>query len=237
MADDGLEFSTDMTDLTTKMNRKTWTVGRGRQLNSLFATYPGKTLFCTETENGFTKDYYYRRKADNSGYNSHYAQGESIEQSVSSPVQTTDSSLTLGIKWYTHQTLPTTEDFYVITKMEWYNGASIAGNILCGVDIIDAIEPILDPTPLVALSREVAAAGTNQIQSTSAIVSSAIRGGTKIGCWVMGSANTNLGYTTPTSPPARKDTVYTQIQPSVNVVGWTQQALEIYLKIYFRGYG
>ena len=42
MADDGLEYSTDMTDFTSKSNRKLILQATGTQLTNLFTTYPGQ---------------------------------------------------------------------------------------------------------------------------------------------------------------------------------------------------
>ena len=67
MADDGLQYSTDMTDLTTKSNRKMILIGNSTQLTSI-TTYPGQIIYTTTTGGAFTINNYYKRNAANNAW-------------------------------------------------------------------------------------------------------------------------------------------------------------------------
>ena len=235
MADDSLEYSVDMTDLTTKANRKMVVVGRGRQLNSLTTTYPGQYAYCTETENGFTIDNYYRRKSDNLGWNNHLAGVESSEQNTT-PI-TDDASTTIGNgRVYVFFTLPTTEKLYLITGIEWKNGATVSGNVLCGVDLIDAIPPVNAVTPLIGITGVIAQSGTNAVQRTNMASCNPIRGGTMLGVWISSSDLTGVfRHDSGGSGNVSKTITYTVAPVSSDANSWNASITRMYLKVYYRG--
>ena len=236
MADDGLIFSTDDSDFTSKMNRKSIVIGRGRQLNSLINTYPGQYAYCTETENGFTIDNYYRRNSANSAWNSHLAGVESAEVNSGFVSDSIDVAGLSTLRAYRFFTLPTTEKLYIFTKIEWKNGATISGNITCGIDIVIGIPPTLNRTYLVGVTAEVAQSGASSLQSSSLINSIAVRGGTEIGVWFSCSSATgtirgdSLG-----SGNVYKSTSYSISPLSIDHNVFSASTTRTYLNAYYRG--
>ena len=67
---------------------------------------------------------------------------------------------------YAFFTLPSTEKFYIITGIEWKNGGTVAGNVVCGVDLVDANPPTLAGTVNVAVGTQIAQSGTSAVHSS-----------------------------------------------------------------------
>lgn len=237
MADDALEYATDMTDLTTKSNRKMILVGNSTQLTGLTPTYPGQIIYATTTGGAFTADVYYKRDAANTTWT---AGDVTIESSEQTDIQTSGAATDVipqNVRYYGFFTLPSTEKFYKITKVEWKNGTTVNGNITCGIELVDANPPTLASTPLLGVTQEVAQAGTSTIQSSAVVSCKPIRAGTLIGVWVCGSGATGkIFYTTGGATNDRKLITYTASPTTNDTTAWGASGVKIYCKIYFRGY-
>lgn len=162
-------------------------------------------------------------------------------EASSTPVTDTTSTTTANTtRLYEFYTLPTTEKFYVITGIEWKNGATVSGDTICGAVIIDANPPTQAAVPTVAFGQLTANSGANAIQRVSRIVSHPIRGGTTIGIFVQPSSGTHTYRTATVSSSNNRKTGIT-FPSGGNVANqengaWTAGTVKAYLKVYYRGY-
>src|SRR3990167_8282998 len=175
MGSGGLEF--DPVDVvgSARLNQKSTFVGTGAQISGLTTTYAGMLAFCTSTGSGFSIDVLYGRNAANSAWKQ-IGFFETTEQNTTPISDNADFTVVAGTRYYAFFTFPTTEKFYIITEIEWKNGATAAGNVICGVDIIDADPPTIASTPLAALAAQVAQSGASSIQSSSFVSSRVFKG-------------------------------------------------------------
>ena len=238
MTDDGLEFAANENILASKSNRKMIFVGRGSQINSIVNTYPGQYALCTATGSGFTIDTIYERDAINTIWNSKRsiasANGESSEFSTTPVTDTTQINI-VNIRCYAHLTLPTTYKYFIITGITWKNEASPSGNIICGVDILDANPPVSTKTISCAVGAAITQAGPNAEQRCSQITSNFIRGGTHVGGWVNKDTSTPLRFAAPDGTNVNQNSTYTAATTSTHDSAWSAGS-RAYLKIHYRGY-
>lgn len=159
-----------------------------------------------------------------------------VAEANSTPV-TTDTDLTItNTRRYAFFTLPTTEKWYVFTGLEWFNGATVAGSVLSGVDLVDANPPVAAGTPLIAWGVGVTMSGANSVQRTSMISSTPVRGGTIVGAWInTGSVTANFKHQTGAGAQNQQKTIINAAPPTSDGTAWTSATNRIYLKIYFRG--
>ena len=237
MGSGGLEF--DPVDVvgSARLNQKSTFVGTGAQISGLTTTYAGQLAFCTSTGSGFLVDVLYGRNAANNAWKQ-IGFFETTEQNTTPITDGADFTATAGVRYYAFFTFPTTEKFYIITKLEWKNGASTAGTIISGVDVVDADPPTIASTPLGALAAEVTQSGASAIQSSSFVSSRVFKGGTIVGIWVSCSSSsatlreqTGLG-----SQNQSKATSYSSSPGTNEVTAWTTATARKYLKMYYLGY-
>jgi len=233
----GTEFDPADSYSSARFNQKSTFVGTGAQINALSTTYPGMHAYCTSTGSGFIIDIEYVRNAANSAWNA-IDFFESAEANNTAVTDNADFTVTAGRKYYAFFTLPSTEKLYVFTKILWKNGATLNGNIIAGVDMIDADPPTLANTILIAHCPELAQAGVSQDQSTTQIVSKPVRGGTICGVWVSSSSNTatlreqtGLG-----SQNQLKASAYDTTPDSADTTAWTTATARKKVVAYYRGY-
>jgi len=238
MGSGGTEFDAADSYSAARLNQKTIFVGTGTQIAALATTYAGQLAYATSTTGGFTIDRLYERNAANTAFVSVDFGAESTESNTTPVTDGADFTAVAGTRYYAFFTLPSTHIFFIITGLEWKNGATVSGNVIAGVDIIDADPPTLASVPLVALANEIAQAGTSVIQRNSQLTSKPIRGGSVIGAWVSCSSGTatlreqtGLG-----SQNQSKATAYSTGPPTNDVTAWTATTARKYLKIYYRGY-
>ena len=142
-----------------------------------------------------------------------------------------------SLRWYQFYTMPLTEKFYIITGIEWKNQATIAGNVQCGVDRVNAIPPTLAPVQLLAYSSLIAQAGANGVQRDSQIVSTPIKAGTLVGAWCESDSPTaTFGTTAVTSANNRKPIAFTSAVPNQDSTAWTASTTGFSVKLYYMGY-
>ena len=237
MGSGGTEWDAVDSYSAARLNQKTVFVGTGAQISGLSTTYAGQLAFCTSTGSGFTADVLYERNAANTTWYT-ITFRETAEANTTPITDNADFTVTAGSRYYAFFTLPTTEHFYIITGIEWKNGATVNGTITSGVDEIDADPPTLASTPLLANAQEVTQAGTSAIQRVSIISSKIIRAGKVLGVWVSCSSGTatlreqtGLG-----SQNQQKATAYTSAPLSNETTAWTTATARKYLKLYYRGY-
>ena len=237
MGSAGLEFDPADSYSASRLNQKSIFVGTGTQIDALSTTYPGQLAFATSTTAGFTIDVLYIRDAANAAWNPVIF--EETSEANSTPVTDgADFTAVAGVRYYAFFTMPTTENLYIITGIEWKNGATVSGNITAGIDAVDADPPTLASTPLLTLAQQVAQAGTSAVQRVSVVTSKSIRGGSILGVWVSCSSatatlreQTGLG-----SQNQSKATAYSASPGTNDVTAWTATTARKYLKIYYRGY-
>ena len=240
MADDGLEYVLDENDLHTKANRKMCLVGNSTQLTNLLTTYGGQLVFATTTGGVFTADNYYIRNSANSAW----LTGVDITVATQSaeftntPVGTSSEFLIVAThRKYFRMIMPSTYEFFHIYKIEWFNGATIVGNIMCGIDLLDADPPVINSSVLLGNTDEVVQSGANSAQSTTLQTFNPVRGGAIIGLWISGSSGT--ATIKGVGADRGKSVSYTSTPPSENGSAWnTVGAISNtpYLKIWYRGY-
>lgn len=224
------------------MNQKTVFVGTGTQIAALGTTYAGQLVFATSTTGGFTIDTLYERNSANSAWVTMALASAVLTESAelnSTPVSdNADFTATAGVRYYGFITTPSTEKLYLITGIEWKNGATVNGNVVAGVDVINADPPTLASTPLLSVTQEVAQAGTSAVQRVSIVMGQPIRAGAVVGIWVSCSSGTatlreqtGLG-----SQNQQKATAYSANPNAADNTAWTTATARKYLKLYFRGY-
>lgn len=237
MANDALEFATDNTDFTDKMNRKSVFVGTGAQINSIVTPYPGQYALCTLTGSGFTADTIYERDSTNTIWILKKllgsVAGETSEYSNETAVPNLQTTMA-NSRRYLIFTLPTTEKYYIITGIEWKNGSVAAGNTMAGVDLLNADPPTLNGVSLVAITSQVANTGNDAIQRNSRIVSNLIRGGIILGAWIsIADSAQNYWYSSGTQ--YAKTVTYSSSPPNHNNDAFITSNV-FYIKVYYRGY-
>lgn len=242
MGSAGLEFDADDQPEKTRLNQKTTFVGTGGQINGLSITYPGQRAYCTASGSGFTVDIEYMRNASNTAWVSAFtfndAVTETSETNTTPVTDNADFTAVIGTRYYAFFTLPTTDPLYIITGIEWKNGDTVNGNIICGIDLVDTIPPTLTTTPLLVFSTQVAQSGVNTTQRNSNISTTILRGGTICGVWVSCSSGTaklreqtGLG-----SQNQSKATTYNNSPSAADATAWTSTTSRKYLKVYYRSY-
>lgn len=163
---------------------------------------------------------------------------ESAEQSSTPVADDTEGTSTLNTRVYVLFTLPTTEKFYRIVGIEWKNGLTVAGDVVCGVDYIDATPPVLATVVSAARARAEVQSGASAVQRASVISSDIIRGGSLLGAWFnVSSASAVMRYLAAQPNVNRtKAVTYTAVTPSADATAWAVSNGIYYSKVYYRGY-
>ena len=185
---DGLSFM--------RLQQKLFLIDTAANLNALTTTYPGQRIFATSTAAPLSADTAYERDAANTTWNTLASRlatviSETTEQSTTPITDDTNFTPTATRRYYAYFTLPSSASdptYYFITKIEWKNGSAVAGNILSGVNIVDANPPTVKYSPLVCVGQEVAQSGTNTTQFTTIISSLPIKAGSVVGVWIQASS-------------------------------------------------
>jgi len=237
MGSAGLEFDPVDSYSAARLNQKTTFVGTGTQIAALATTYAGQLAFATSTTGGFNIDTLYERNSANSAWAA-IVYNEIAEANTTPVTDGADFVHVSGTRYYAFFTLPTTEKHYIITGIEWKNGATVSGNMICGIDLVDADPPTLASVPLVANGPVRGQTPINSIQRESRISSKLIRGGTILGAWVMGddSVGTLREQTGLGSQNQSKAVGFSNGPPSNNVTAWATATARKYVKVYYRGY-
>jgi len=222
-------YSTDETDLTSKSNQKLRTIGTGTQLSSLPITYEGQLILCTTSSNSsFPQQKLRSRMTGNILWSGILVEGS---ETADSTHITVDFHEHLGgVQAIRFFTFPSTEKFYKITKIEWFNGNVVSGTVMAGVSLVNANPVTLNSTPLIAIGRETTQSGTSAFQSVECVRSLPVRGGSHIAIWLscsdsVGKFGKNTGLTTQyrravgytASPPTSWNTAFTGLPLSYNV--------------------
>lgn len=140
---------------------------------------------------------------------------------------------------YAFYTLPTTFKYYKITGMQWTNGASLAGNVVAGVDIVDSIPPVSANVLTIALAAAVAQTGTSTTQRVNPAWSLLISGGATVGMWI--SLSSGSGFVSQLAGGANTNTAkgitYTATPPPFNTTAWTASTTHLAdTTLYVTGY-
>ncbi len=162
---------------------------------------------------------------------------ETIEQSSVPFASNRDTTLTINSRYYNFFTLPTTEKWYIFTALSSFNGATVAGNIILGIDVVNANPPTVASTILIASTKEVAMSGASQEQKIPVETSKIVRGGSICGVW---QSYDNLTATFNNNYPqasenTRKNITHTNNPPSIDYTAWTGEIVKAKIKAYFRG--
>ena len=223
-----------------RLNQKSTFVGTGAAIAALGTTYAGQFAYCTSTGSGFTIDVLYVRNAANDAWvgETDFFPGITTEQNTTPITDGADFTATAGVRYYAFFTISDSfPKLYMVTGIEWKNGASVAGNITCGIDVVNADPPTLAGVTLSAVSQEVAQAGTSAVQRVSIIAGMPLQSGVVYGAWVSCSSSsatlreqTGLG-----SQNQQKATAYTASPTTQDTTAWTTSTARKYLKIYYKG--
>lgn len=139
------------------------------------------------------------------------------------------------LRRYAFVQLPTDYDLYVITGIEWKNGATLDGDVYCGVEIVDADPPVATETSLVAWAKR-QQSGISAVQRLTRITSLPIVGGTRLGVWFNPSSGTaTFAYSSATSGKNNRNVTATTEPSLVLSGGWGNSTKFYYVKLYYRG--
>lgn len=242
MGSGGLEINVGDGLSSPRLNQKTVFVGTNAAITALSPTYPGQRVMPTDTA-ALTINILYERNAANAAWNtvssvSSLVIQEGPEESTTPVTTDIDSTLDGNARLYAFFTMPSIYRFYVITKLEWYNGASVAGSIFSGVSSVDMIPPQSAYNGVLVTGQTVVQAGTDIKQSTSIVSSTFIPSGTICGAWIQASGGPGQVKAQSGQPLSnyRKSDVATAIFNPVEPGSWITWANRVYIKVYYRGY-
>jgi len=225
-----------------RLNQKATVVDTGTNIAALATTYAGMTAYCTSTSGGFTVDHLYIRNSANAAWidlaTLTVGATEVAEASQTQSGDTADFTAAAGRRYYSFFTLPSTEEYYLITKIEWKNGATVNGSVLCGVDVVNANPPTTSPTPGIAWGLPVAQSGASALQSISSVSSALIPKSTIIGVWYKSTSGTNTfrnltGAGAQNQERLDPNDTFSYIDEDV---GWTAVTTRKHIVVYYRGY-
>lgn len=163
--------------------------------------------------------------------------GLTPENSSTPITDTQDTIINANSRAYGLVTLPTDFDFYVITGIEWKNGATINGSVRSGIDLLNADPITLAATQHMASGRQILQTPASSIQRNSAIVSQRIPGGSVLGVYIVSSSATATFRSDPVggaSNPIRRAITFasTELIDTVSFSGSTER---FFIKLYFKG--
>ena len=217
-----------------KHNKKLRFIGNATQIGSIPTTAEGQMAFSTVGSVTFPINKIVSRLAGNTGWSGVLT--EAAEDSFDMPVPATDGQPGTIFKYFRPFTLPSTEEFYLITKIEWKNGATISGNITTGVSLLNANPPTLDGTPLIAVGQTVAQSGANSLQSTTVIRGKPIRSGSHIAATLHCSSATADIKTDTAGEQYYKTISYTASPPTADNAAFAVYGAEWWITLYYVGY-
>lgn len=242
MGSGGLGFDAADVVSAARLNQKTLFVGTGAQINGLATTYAGMLAYCTSTGSGFTVDHFYQRDSTNTTWQDitvirGSALTESAEQNTTPVADNNESAINSGDAVYMYYTIPNTYKYIIITGIEWKNGTAVAGNVMCGVDLVDANPPTVAPRNTVAVGVQVAQTGTSTVQRNSRIASQQIRAGGVLGVWIQSDTSTTprFRYLNVTQSNNRSAISYSVDPPNGRTTSFSTDN-QYYIKLYYVGY-
>ena len=238
MGSGGTEWESVDTFLETRLNQKTRFVGNSDQINTLITSPQiGQVSFSTSTGSGFSDNKTYVRNAANTTWNTNLVTSTAYSQGgLSGATSTSDANMSwINRRRYSFITIPTTYKFYLFTEMGigpiYWGPSAETLQIVFGADLVDAIPPTIQNTPLVAISTKFTSvsANSNAGNGTSQqIASKPVIGGTKLGLWwnaTMGGSAPGSSYSLPRSSTDYtvyyKGETFTQSPETVNTTAWS----------------
>ena len=234
MGSGGTSWESVDTFLETRLNQKTRFVGNSDQINTLITSPQiGQVSFSTSTGSGFSDNKTYVRNAANTTWNTNLVTSTAYSSdSLPGAISTSDANMSwINRRRYSFITIPTTYKFYLFTEMSigniyWSTSADVL-RIIMGVDLVDAIPPTIQNTPLVAISNlftSVAANSNAGNGTTQKIASKAVIGGTKLGLWwnvSFAGTSYSLNRSSTDYTVYYKSETFTQSPETVNNTAWS----------------
>jgi len=166
---------------------------------------------------------------------------ENAEESSTPVTDDAETNSASGLLLMGNQiTLPTTSKFYKITAVEWKNGGTVADNIVGIVALVDGDPPVGTEMLVVAYTPITAQSGADAVQKVSVQSSIMLAPGAKLtGGIIFDGATGEFRFDTTASLNSEK-TAFGNSSPPIPFdpsIAWNASTIDIYLKIYFRGYG
>jgi len=166
---------------------------------------------------------------------------DSVESSNTTVTDDQQSTLTDRKAYSIAFNLPTTFEFFIITGIEWKNGTTVNGQVIAGVDILDAFPPVSRMANIVALNEVVNASGTSSVQRPSILFSNLIPKSSLLSAWIQTSSATQQlrslsGGSSQNIFKSETHAVALQV-PVGDGIAWSTSNLELYMKVYFKGVG
>lgn len=231
MGSGGTEWETGDNFEPIRLNKKTIFVGTGEQATNLITSPQiGQEVFCTENDATFTHDKISVYSTSSAWVTPNLDEIAEAETGV----QSTGASGSGTRKYYQFFTIPTTYKFYVITGLEYRAGAT-PGNVLMGVDIVNANPPTLAHSMLVALARQHTGSALNTLYRVNEISSKIIRGGTILGYWCQGAAGGAMQGNNLAGGYYKNDS-YDATPEYANATAFTSGVEPPSMKVYYRGF-
>jgi len=135
-------------------------------------------------------------------------------------------------------TMPTDFEFFVCTGLEWKNGG-VSGSTLAGLDIVDAVSPLLSLTRNVAMCQPTTNTGSSSVQRVDPIFSELIPKGSLVSMWINADDDATQTYRKATGSSINREKIVTFLLSFVTFmnVAWGSTSNAMYSKIYFKGVG
>ncbi len=136
-------------------------------------------------------------------------------------------------------TLPTTEKFYKITAIECKNGATVSGSMVMGACEVDGSPPVDNHFLVLAYTPLTSQSGTSTTQKVNVSTSVVLLGGTKVtGFLTMDNGTGECRYLATSNQKGEKTAYGAQAPPTHDgtSIAWGNTTVQLYLKLYFKGY-
>ncbi len=163
--------------------------------------------------------------------------GVGSEQS-SSPI-TDDAESDINQGFFSAQlpvTLPTTEEMYMLTAIEWKNGTTINGSAIGIAYMADAVPPIKDHILVIAQTPLTAQSGSGVVQKVSFDSCVIVKGGSiiHVGVYSNSATGTYRKRTGGTASYKKSLGTVTGIAHT-DLTTWINTGLDMYIKLYYKG--
>lgn len=167
-----------------------------------------------------------------------YARTEQAEQSNTPVSDNGDTTIGTSTTYFTFYQMPSTYKWYVCTGIEWKNGATVNGSITGMVYATDGNPPSQAAINLLATTGTIVQSGTSTTQRSSVVGATCIiRGGTNLAIgFSTGSATATL-RTLSGQASQNRTKASALLAPTTNSTAWSTGTLDVYGKIYYRGFG
>jgi len=147
---------------------------------------------------------------------------------------TTDQAIGAnGVRYYNIFTPGIVGDMFVITGLEWKNGAVIIGNVGCGIVRVDANPPTVNNAAMKCFASTVAQVGASAIQRNNILEQVIIEGGVPHAMYIQMDTGTATIRELPGAGAGRERTeAFSSDPPRTATAAWNASPNTYYFKVY-----